>query len=356
MTVVQRSVRLQKILQICLIVFLVLFNIFFCVAEGRKYARWQNMAENWTECPAVLLKHEQRSTGSGKNRTTVSLVEYRYEYKGKVCTGTKIGIGLSCLPESYKPGMKVRCLVNPANGESALYYSNGLLGIFIVTAVTLAAAVLGVFQVFRLSKIDVNTVPEEFTAYCAAQKQEIGSVELKPNRKFFAIQVKSALDTENPRFLVYHTNRMIWQKVLGVCLLVVFGVGPLLFQEYSTMPGVLFAALWLYFCCRQKSVVFDVANKCIRFEFERHLKELDLRPVNPARVIPFDDVKLMVFSGLNRAFFHLEIVNTKKNVVIRKRNMQELMREAVILANAMGGVSIADIAHSEYVPGRKKRS
>ena len=147
---------------------------------------WDEHVRNWDKADGIILKNTTKQVGKGKSRKTVADVEYRYTYKGRQYTGTRIVYDSATFP-ALKVGTHRKVIVNPENPQdcAVMFWYRGHWGLirWIPCAFfyLLSIVLLGVF--IRMSIVKKITVPDTLKNYIAS---------FPPERYYEALQMEQS--------------------------------------------------------------------------------------------------------------------------------------------------------------------
>jgi hypothetical protein len=135
--------------------------------------KWDKKVETYDHVQGILLQHDRVTRGSGRNRRTVSEIEYSFNYKGHKYTGDKIAYGEKDYP-LRKTGKTVNIIVNPAqpdNSAAMIYYGSNFAKYDVVYVFGFMAALALVIAVtFLLTS--KTALPQKFIDLCESVPPE----------------------------------------------------------------------------------------------------------------------------------------------------------------------------------------
>ena len=317
----------------------------------RTELRWREV-QKWERVPATVMEHRIVQTGTGKSRRRVSELVYRYTVDKKICFGTDCGVGgQTLLPRAYrKKGAVIACYIHPQTRESVLaYYDRNVLAHCLPLAFFCVLALCCLAQVLKLKKQDARTVPPEFAARLSPVPEMSGKA---LRAKQCLIYQKADFEKASPGVLFLPKPDVgRWLVVLYLLATTLAFLAVAILERNGRLLLVLLPNICiLYILFRPGKVFFlDPAAKIFYFTRRSQVGKL------PEAFFPFSEVQGMYLVWLNSSdCMGLLIRTAGSSIILGNRDWQQLMRDAVTLANWFGpDVPMYDLIHREF--DRKQR-
>ncbi len=177
---VRRPSRAEKI--VFAIFAVIAFLSGFC--NMAEQLAWDGRVRTWDKADGVILKNTTKQVGKGKSRKTVADVEYRYTYKGRKYTGTRIVYDSSTFP-ALKVGTHRKVIVNPENPQdcAVMFWYRGHWGLirWIRCAFCYLLSIILFGVSIRMSIVKKITVPDALKNYIES---------FPPERFYTALQME----------------------------------------------------------------------------------------------------------------------------------------------------------------------
>ncbi|MBR1965496.1 MAG: DUF3592 domain-containing protein [Lentisphaeria bacterium] len=327
------------ILSGCSLVFLLIVILDFCQTR-----QWDKKASSYDHVQGILLKHDRVTRRSGRNRRTVSEIEYSFKYKGVQYTGNKIAYGEKDYPYR-KSGKVINIIVNPSQPEDSaamIYYGSNMskyassisLGIFWAILLIIAVTFL------LTSK---TALPQKFIDYCESVPPEKRE-ELRSKPLSFCGIAKYTLNGSIK--YKYHTYAIITSGVGKIADFIFFIIlitnitGAIITQQVLILipAAVLF---FIILISRPVKVIFNLAEKT--FTYKKFLT-----PAPTENTHSFDDISFLCITPKHHSkgglHFALYIVKNDNEAIyitqVQPAQLAKLCNVAVELAELLGNVPL----------------
>ena len=145
---------------------------------------WDEHVRTWDKADGIILKNTTKRVKKGKNEETVADVTYRYTYKGRQYTGTRIVYDSKSFP-ALKTGTRRQVIVNPKNPQDCaiMFWYRGHWGFirYIESSFFLLVSLGAFVAFFRRIRTKKIAVPETLKKYIAS---------FTPERFYAALQME----------------------------------------------------------------------------------------------------------------------------------------------------------------------
>ena len=306
--------------------------------------KWDKKVQSYDHVQGILMKHDRVTRGSGRNRRTVSEIEYSFNYKGHKYTGNKIAYGEKNYP-FRKTGKTVNIIVNPAqpdNSAAMIYYGSNFAKYDVVYVFGFMAAFALVIAVtFLLTS--KTALPQKFIDLCESVPPE-KRAELNSKVLTFSGIAKFTLNGSIK--YKYRTYAIITNGIGKVADFIIFVIliGNVTGAIITKQPLILIPAAVLFFVAlitRPVKIIFNLAEKT--FTYKKFLN-----PAPSKNNHSFDDIAFLCIipqhlpkGGLH---FTLYIVKNDNEAIyitqVQPAQLVKLCNVTVELAELLGNVPL----------------
>lgn len=348
MNYIEKQLKGRNIILGLMAVMLLGFGIMLSVLRYRDELKWKEV-QSWQKLPATVVSHQKKTSRNGKNNNTYSEITYRCQVGNRTYFGHDCGVGgRTLLPKKFhKRGAKVECYFNPQTKETRLAYYNDDLLTFIIIIIILFGGFASVASlIWKSRNFDAQTVPPEFAARLSPVPELSGRFN---TRKAIAYR---DWDSESACPGIILSPPKDKGKILqGLFFLAIslFLLAIGLFTK-PNIPVLCYAGVNLFFfiCCLKKRdmLILDPIKKVFY-----QTGKADKMP-SAKKQLAFSDVQAAYLVWLVKANCMGLLLQTKKgNIILYRRDSQQLMRDAVKLLNLINPeLPLYDLLHREFDP------